>query len=509
MTDTFLHTHRKLGGFIFPHDEDILRERESKEWAYILDGQQRATSLLISMQGGTGKVKDNEKFDYTLYFDASDATFFFSEEFEERKLKVKNPTFLIRIRDVPKWGFTIYKEIALQEGYNQTIEKNIENLVRIFKDYTMTLIKIKGVKVNEVCDIFERINQEGKKLDQVDIIVAKTYRNEDPKNGQKGFYLRDNLKGLKDILISQGNRFQEIDDLAVIQMIAICLRKFEKETRKSFGITSSALDHLTTEILESSWSRSQKTILETVKFLHDLKILGPDMLPYGYLAFPISYYLHENKAPNKNIVRQWFWRTVFDKNEFRRADEVYSYCTDFFDVLESGSNPKMDPLELSKKRIIGTSYQYRNAFSRAVMAFLANQKPLDFSDPEAEVLDNVYLRLPQTPQLHHIYPQKFLAKNLPLSDKSLIDSLMNICFLRAITNNEISDNPPSIYFKDFEKQNPVRFDEMLKSHLINRNFLEKPKFDPEDYKEFLKIRAELFCQKVKEALPDVEVKIIE
>ena len=69
-TDSYLHTHRKLGGFVFPHDEDTVRK--FKEWDYILDGQQRATSLLVSMLGGKGKVKDNDNFDYTLYFDATD-----------------------------------------------------------------------------------------------------------------------------------------------------------------------------------------------------------------------------------------------------------------------------------------------------------------------------------------------------------------------------------------------------------------------------------------------------
>ena len=53
MTDSYLHTHRKLGGFSFPHDEDTIRK--FREWAYILDGQQRATSLLISMIGGKRK----------------------------------------------------------------------------------------------------------------------------------------------------------------------------------------------------------------------------------------------------------------------------------------------------------------------------------------------------------------------------------------------------------------------------------------------------------------------
>ena len=95
-------------------------------------------------------MKDNAKFDYTLYFDATNATFFFAGELEQRKSKVSNPAFLIRVRDVPNWGFTFYKEMAGQEGFSQIVEKNLQKLERIFKEYNMTLIKIKGVGVNEV-----------------------------------------------------------------------------------------------------------------------------------------------------------------------------------------------------------------------------------------------------------------------------------------------------------------------------------------------------------------------
>jgi len=97
-TDSYLHTHRQLGGFIFPHDEDTVRK--FKEWKYILDGQQRATSLLLSLMGGKGRVADKEEFDYTLYFDATNGTFFFPVEMEKRKKSVPEP-FLIRVRDVP------------------------------------------------------------------------------------------------------------------------------------------------------------------------------------------------------------------------------------------------------------------------------------------------------------------------------------------------------------------------------------------------------------------------
>lgn len=508
ITDSYLHTHRRLGGFDFPHDEDTVRK--FKEWAYILDGQQRATSLLVSMLGGKGKVKDDENFDYTLYFDATNTEFFFANELEKRKTKV-NPAFLIRLKDVPKWNISFYREIANEEGYNETIERNLEQLERVFKDYKLVLTKIQGVDVNEVCEIFERINQEGKKLDPVDIIVARTYRNEDIGKGVKGFYLRDYLQRLKEILSSQGNRFQNLADLTVIQMVSICLRK---EKGKSFGITPKALDNLETEVLEKNWDSCQKTIFETIKFLSDMKIHGPGILPYAYLLLPLCYHFHKNNSPNRAYAKQWFWRTAFGVEDYRRADEVYDYCSDFFDKIEQGESPVIPKLIISKTKLVQASYYYRSALSRAVLVFLAKQRPVDFSDPDAEVLDNVYPLLSQAPNLHHIYPQHFLQDIRELSKAAPIDSLMNICYLRAKTNIRIGDKNPLHYFKDYEKdfeKNFKRvgsFDDILKSHLILKEFVEKEEFKPKDYEDFLYARAEWFCQKLKDELPNMEVEIV-
>ena len=504
VTDSYLHTHRKLGGFQFPHDEDTVRK--FKEWAYILDGQQRATSLLVSILGGKGKVKDDENFDYTLYFDATNATFFFANELEKRKSEV-NPAFLIRLKDVPKWGFGFYKEISSQDGFNKDIEHNLGQLQRIFTDYKLVLIKIQGVDTDEVCEIFERVNQEGKKLDPVDIIVARTYRNEDLEKGIKMFYLRDNLRKLKEVLSAQGNRFQNLENLSIIQMISICLRKEETGTRKSFGITPKALDNLKTEDLENNWDTCQKTIFETIKFLSDLKIHGPDMLPYGYLLLPLCYYFHKNNLPDRGFGKQWFWRTAFGTEDFRRADEVYGYCTEFFDKLEQGEKSIIPQLVISKTKLVQASYYYRSALSRAVLAFLAKQNPLDFSDPDAEVLDSVYLLLSQAPNLHHIYPQNFLQGIEGLPEDVEIDSLMNICYLRAKTNIKIGDKNPLHYFREFKGVD--NFDSILESHFIPKEFIEREEFKPEDYKDFLYARAELFCQKLKVEIFDVEVKIVD
>ena len=505
VTDSYLHTHRKLGGFKFPHSEEDVRK--FKEWAYILDGQQRATSLLVSMLGGKGRIKGEEEFDYTLYFDATDSKFFFANELEKRKSKV-NPAFLIRLKDVPKWRFNFYKEISTQDGFSEDVEQNLTQLERIFNDYKLVMIKIQGVEVDEVCEIFERVNQEGKKLDPVDIIVARTYRNEDLEKGIKGFYLRDNLKQLKTELSSQGNRYQYVGDLTIIQVISICLRKQQTDIRKSFGITPKALDNLKTEHLEKNWDVCKKTLFRTIKLLSDMKVHGPDMLPYVYLLLPLCYHHHENSSPDERMAKQWFWRTAFGVEDFRRADEVYNYCTEFFDGIEKGESRSIPPLVLSKTRLVQASYYYRSALSRAVLVLLAKQNPLDFTHPDAEVLDRVYLLLSQAPNLHHIYPRNFLEKVQGLPDDVEVDSLMNICYLRARTNIKIGDRNPLHYFREFESE-VEDFDRILESHLIPKEFIEKGEFKPEDYRDFLYARAGLLCERLKSELPDVQVEVVD
>ncbi len=505
VTNTYLHTHRKIGGFQFPHDEETLRQ--FKEWEYILDGQQRATSLLVSLMGGKGKVKDNENFDYTVYFDATTADFFFEKDLQRRKAKV-NPAFLLRLKDVPKGDFLSYYERIFNEpGINESIKNNIKQLYRIFTDYMLVLVRIQGVDVDEVTEIFERVNQEGKRLDPVDIIVARTYRNENREKGIKMFYLRDNLEALKKTLSPIGNRFREIDDYALIQMFSICLRKDESGDRKSFGITPKALDNLTTESLEKNWDNCQTTIFETIKFLSDLKIQGPNMLPNVYLLFPLCYHFYKNPNPNKQLAKQWFWRTVFGDEDFRRADQVYDYCNNYFDKIENGEKTVLPELVLSKSKLVKTSYYYRSSLSRAVLALLAKQNPLDFSDPDAEVLDDVYLLLSQAPNLHHIYPQNFLENVKDLPQEADTNSLMNICYLRAKTNIKIGDKNPLDYFNEF--RGVKNFEKILESHLIPKEFLSKDEFQPKDYKDFLYARAQLMCQRIKDELPDVVVRIID
>jgi hypothetical protein len=167
-----LHVHRKLGGFYVPENGNSDHEIQS----YILDGQQRATALLAAFHGGTGKVREQFSFDFTLYFDLTKAAFFFEKDYYRHKWDAGG-AFLVRLKDVPDLPADYCSRLADAPGFTPAVEKNLEQLRYIFSDYSVPLIGLEGFDVAGVCAIYERINQTGMRLKNMDILIARGFKN--------------------------------------------------------------------------------------------------------------------------------------------------------------------------------------------------------------------------------------------------------------------------------------------------------------------------------------------
>ena len=166
-----LNIHRKIGGFFIPPSSNNGQLMHS----YILDGQQRATSLLVSFAGGKNKVSDDRDFDYTLYFDLVKAEFFFENQ-RYRHIWETDAAFLMRLKDVPDLPDDFVMKLVKVSGYSDQIKQNLEQLKYMFTNYTIPLVSLAGFTLEGVCDVFERMNQTGVKLDNMDIIIARNFK---------------------------------------------------------------------------------------------------------------------------------------------------------------------------------------------------------------------------------------------------------------------------------------------------------------------------------------------
>jgi uncharacterized protein with ParB-like and HNH nuclease domain len=253
-TDLKLQNHRTIGGHVIANDN------HTDSFQYILDGQQRTTSLLTSLYGG--KIEGKDDFEPTLYFDLTiedqdeiddqsfRQRFLFWDEIDDRDGKQPRNTprlekyrkgLIIKLQDVMKNFGSVEKKLVEGEykDYDHPVRKTLREIRDVLDNYRLSFIELKGIEVSEVCQIFERINQEGKPLDIFDIVVAKTFRL--AKLNQSGFYLRELIEDFRrDIL---GSNFASINDLTYLQIIAviinqvtllpICLGRLQREEYKS------------------------------------------------------------------------------------------------------------------------------------------------------------------------------------------------------------------------------------------------------------------------------------
>jgi hypothetical protein len=171
-TNITLHVHRKLGGFYIPKSADS----DSKGQSYILDGQQRATSLAASFHGGTGQIREQFSFDYTVYFNMTNGAFFFEKDYYRHRWEA-DAAFLVRVADVPDLPEDYINRLSGKNGFSPAAENNFEQLRYVFAHYSIPLINLEGFDMSGVCAIFERINQTGMRLKNMDILIARGFKN--------------------------------------------------------------------------------------------------------------------------------------------------------------------------------------------------------------------------------------------------------------------------------------------------------------------------------------------
>jgi uncharacterized protein with ParB-like and HNH nuclease domain len=167
-TPVRLHADREVGGFYIPGNEngdDPLR-------SYILDGQQRATSLQVSFLGGKKRIRENCDFDFTLYFDLKDGSFFFEKDYYRHRRDVDG-ALILRLSEVPMLPDDYGAHL---EDFTPDVGNRLRQLQYMFTGYHIPLIRLEGFDVSSVCAVFERINQTGIRLGLTDILIARGFR---------------------------------------------------------------------------------------------------------------------------------------------------------------------------------------------------------------------------------------------------------------------------------------------------------------------------------------------
>ncbi|WP_121020894.1 GmrSD restriction endonuclease domain-containing protein [Helicobacter vulpis] len=453
---------------------------------YVLDGQQRMTALMYAYKGLTHqrgpRSKDNYQDIRILAHPNIEGDYCVVAKKNERLEGAVAVCDLIKLHTYD-----------LEDKYQLQREsaKPFIGLQRQIEKYRFPTIEIADTSIEEIVEIFTRINTGGTKLNLSQILYARFYM---PPN-QGDFDLEARFSTLSSDLDKLD--FKLSNALGVVQLISYTLKEGLPLKER---IATPAIMRLDPHSVRDQWEKIALCFKSAVEFCkHSLKIPSIDFLPTEFTLLPLAYffYCNHNKpasAHQKEQLQKLFFRCCFfgahqgDSllKQLGLAEEIYK--GEFVDF-----DAKLPFFSVSEAFLMGEPLNIRTGLQKTIFLVLAILGPKDFRNNSPVVLDHLFLEHRTQRNLHHFYPKNHLKK-LGWPDKAA-DVIANMTLISANLNQEIKDKAPQEYIQECRQSNKD-LDQTLQTHLID---LSHPNVLV-DYKAFLKMRARAIMDKIKEMI---------
>jgi hypothetical protein len=462
-TENRLSFEKKLGQFTLPEP--------TKDYPvnYVLDGQQRITSLFTVFQNELPESDDNW---IDIYFDM-DA----NESLQESCFSALEDNEVNPDRHYPIKS--LFDPVLYRKSTDNLTDEQvtlIDELQTRFKEYILSNEVFESDDRNAVALVFERINRAGTELNKFDLLSAWSW--------SEDFNLKERFERFDDELESYGySKLSEDKDL----QLKVCSAIISGET------TPAAIFNLSGDEVRNRFDEVESGIKGAIYFLRkELLVFSFEMLPYPGLLVPLTAFFATNKKDGhkytdlqREKLTHWFWISVFSK---RYSSDVNNrQKKDIADLLKMRANEnhelQVSPREL---RVLFNQDKFtKSIHTKALILLLARNNPISMISGTVVSLDKV-LKSVNKNEFHHIFPRKYLEK-LGYHDEK-INVLSNFCFLSKGDNIKILAKSPSEYVDLISDK---RKDEILKKSFIPTNFNEL------SYDDFIISRTELLEQEAK------------
>jgi len=467
-TDNRLASEKKLGSFVLPEPQ--------KEYPvnYVLDGQQRITSLFSVFQTDL-KPEDNDFPD--VFFDMA------AEENVQESLFVSLATGEVDpARHFPVK--TLFDSVRYRKATADLTEdqiKKIDALQDRFKEYLIPNETFESGDRDKVAIVFERINRAGTPLEVFELLTAWSWSDQ--------FDLVEKFENLQQEIAEHG--YEDLCDDQDLQL-RICAGVIRGET------TPSNIISLRGEDIRNKFDNIERGIVGAIDFLkRELNIHQYKLLPFPGLMVPLSTFFATDKVEGqpytdkqKQVIIKWFWRSLFtrrfssDVNE-RQALDIVEFARLKADETYEFRLPKAE-VNVS---FFG-NFSAGNANSKTLILLLNSMMPRSFVSGGKIELTKI-LKKASKHEYHHIFPRKHLERaEVPAS---LINSLANICFLTRADNNAIRDKSPEEYIAKYWNDNMPTY---IREALCPDDFYKM------DYDKFIEARSSLLTQRALTLMGD-------
>ena len=446
----------------------------------VVDGQQRLTSLFAVVKGAP-VIRDNFKQEVIeIAFDPV------SEKFEvANATTVKSKQFISNISALWKDGVDVYEDIIepYLEGLKESRDVPSEE-VRLIRQRILQVQKIEDkkfialelsseIEVEDVAEVFVRINAEGETLKQADFILTlmSVFWEEGRKDLES--FSRQTKIPTKEKSTAYNHFFEPDPDMLLRAGIGLGFRRArlkyvyslltgrDLETNQKdperrdeqFDVLKEAQAHA---LNLQNWHDYLKCIRDAG--FRSSRMLSSEMsIIYNYVHYLIGRVVFNvDKTILSKAITQWFFMTVLSSRytnspESRMESDLARYREittgeEYLSILSQICNEQMtdDFWEINMPSNLANS----GSNNRAMMAYFASLSILNakalYSDRYVSDLLDPALKAPRSAiERHHLFPKGYLrGKGL---SQYQYNQTANFAVLEYTTNAEISDNPPVDY----------------------------------------------------------------
>ncbi len=442
---------------------------------YVLDGQQRLTSLCGLFDNRIFKNDDNQEDWLDIYFDLD------SEEDSSQPV-----FFALRTEDIDyKKYFPVSKLMNPTEYRKATRELEDEHAVKldqVVRKLSSVVLSIEKFKTNNmklVSSVFERVNTAGTDLDHFQLLSAWTW--------SKDFVLQEKFSDLVQDLGDFGLDSENPKHLDLL--LKCCTGVFLNQSS-----TNSILE-LNGDSVRENFSYLDQAFKATIQFLNDeLNIYKLTLLPYASMLIPLVKFFYAEKPMassystlQKEKILKWFWRTSFYRRYSNAIDTKIP--DDIQDMSLLRDDEKADTFNFKanidiKNFFLKNKFSATNINTKTFICMLANEDPISFiSSSKISVTTKIHASTKT--EYHHIHPRKHLERIGAKEHE--INCLANFCFLTKADNLKIRDKAPS----DYKSLITTALDAVLKQAICPQDSLDT------DFKTFLKNRNTMLMQKAE------------
>lgn len=484
-----------IGTFIFWETRERLNEiknignlelpstPEDTKVQYVLDGQQRITSLYAAYLGAEIQKEGEKKVtSYARIFvnldgdvDNNDDQIVVSEEPESN---------FITLNEVLNFNDNLLK---IKENYSDEQFKKIHRYSQAFSTYDFSTIVLRKDDIDSAIEVFTRINTGGQILTLFEIMSAKTY------DEAQNFDMEDRYQNLLDELSE--SKYNTISSSVILSIQSLVLSK-NKECKRA---TILALEK---QKIIDSWDGVISALKESIDYFRSVyRIPVSSILPYDSLLVPFAYFFYYQKDKPKGVqikyLEEFFWRVSLSNRYSSATESKLAQDVKRIDRILGGMRPEYDDIKVnltSPKDLIDTSFSAGSAYCKSILCLLAFHEPKDFQNNGKVMLDNSWLKVANSKNYHHFFPKAYLRKGNIGNENSLV----NITLVSAHLNKrKIKAKAPSLYIQEFLDENE-KLPNSLNSHLIDD--IEGFGIRSDDYMVFLEKRASRIYNELKERI---------